>query len=78
MGSGDVIGRHQPVPESRQQDMKDQSDNAGGRMFKPRQQQMCGSMNEQRTDYGGYAQPQGFVRLVGHRVPKAKPPRAPS
>ncbi len=79
MGSGDIIGKRQSIPESRRLDMNDQSDNDGGlpRAAKARQQQMCGSMNEQRTDSGGYAQPQGFVRLVGHRVPKARPPRAP-
>ena len=76
MGRGDIVGSLNSKPN--QLTVKDQTeDRAGPRPSRPRQQQMCGSMNEQRTDHGGYAQPQGFVRLVGWRDPKVRPPRAP-
>jgi hypothetical protein len=77
MGRGDsVVGN--PKPKPNQSTVNDQAKDVGGpRPSKPRQQQMCGAMNEQRSDHGGYSQPQGFVRLVGHRDPKVRPPRAP-
>jgi hypothetical protein len=78
MGRGDtVVGNPNPKPE--QSTVKDQAENADSpRPSRPRQQQMCGAMSEQRSDHGGYSQPQGFVRLVGYRDPKVRPPRAPS
>jgi hypothetical protein len=80
MGSGDVIGRNQSIPQTRRLDMKDQSDSAGGppRASKPRQQQMCGAMAQQGDDYHTLSQPQEFVRLVGYRDPRVRPSRAPS
>jgi hypothetical protein len=80
MGSGDVIGTNQSIPETRRQDMKDAADSAGGppRAPKPRQQQMCGAMAQQGDDYHRLSQPQEFVRLVGYRDPRVRPPRAPS
>jgi len=79
MGSGDIIGRNQSIPETRRLDMKDQCDSAGGppRASRPRQQQMCGAMAQQGDDLHGLSQPQEFLRLVGYRDPKARPPRAP-
>jgi hypothetical protein len=72
-----VVGN--PDPEPNLPTVKKQAENADRpRPSKPRQQQMCGAMNEQRSDYGGYSQPQGFVRLVGYRDPKVRPARAPS
>jgi hypothetical protein len=80
MGSGDVIGRNQSIPQTRRLDMKDQSDGAVGptRASKPRQQQMCGAMAQQGDDYHTLSQPQEFVRLVGYRDPRVRPSRAPS
>ena len=79
MGRGDiVVGKDQVALNPRQSIVADQTENAGRpRPPKPRQQQMCGAMSEQRADSGAYSQPQGFVRLVGHRDPKVRPPRAP-
>ena len=34
-------------------------------------QKNCGAMTQQRCDSGYDSAPQGFVRLVGHRDPKA-------
>jgi hypothetical protein len=81
MGRGDiVVGKDQAPLNPRQSIVAaDQTENAGRpRPPKPRQQQMCGAMSEQRADSGAYSQPQGFVRLVGYRAPKVKPPVAPS
>jgi hypothetical protein len=35
-------------------------------------------MAQQGDDYHTLSQPQEFVRLVGYRDPRVKPPRAPS
>jgi hypothetical protein len=80
MSSDDVVGRHQSIPETRRKDVKDQPDNAGGqpRASRPPQQHMCGAMAQQGDDYHTLSQPQEFVRLVGYRDPRVKPPRAPS
>jgi hypothetical protein len=75
MGSGDIVVGN-PSSKPNQSTIKDQVEDVGGpRPPRPRQQQMCGAMNEQRADSGGHSQPQGFVRLVGHRDPKVRPPR---
>jgi len=77
MGSGDiVVGK--PL-KSRQSSVKDPADNGPGqqpRPAKPRQQQMCGAMTQQATDNRTPSQPQEFVRLVGHRDSKVRPPGA--
>ena len=80
MSSDDVIGRHQSIPETRRQDVKGQSGNSDGpqRAVRRRQQQMCGAMAQQGDDYHTLSQPQEFIRLVGYRDPKVRPPRAPS
>jgi len=77
MGRGDIVfGSQNSKPN--QSTVKDQPEDVGGsRRSKPRQQQMCGAMSLQGADSGGYSQPQGFVRLVGHRDPKVRAPRAP-
>ena len=36
---------------------------------------ICGAMSQQRGDSGNQSAPQKFVRLVGCRVPKARPER---
>jgi hypothetical protein len=79
MGSGDVIGRNQSIPEPRRLDMNVQTDETGGppRAARPRQQQMCGAMTQQGDGNRASSQPQEFVRLVGYRDPKVRPPRAP-
>jgi len=80
MGSGDVIGRNQAIPQPGLLDLKDQADDPGGRSrgAPSRQQQMCGAMTQQGDHTRASSQPQEFVRLVGHRDPKVRPPRAPS
>ena len=78
MGRGD-IGVGSPNSKPNQSTVKDQTEDvSGSRPPSPRQQQMCGAMNEQRADFSGYCQPQGFVRLVGYRNPKVRSARAPS
>jgi hypothetical protein len=37
---------------------------------------MCGAMTQQGTDNRTPSQPQEFVRLVGHRDSKVRPPGA--
>ena len=76
MGSGDIgVGK----ATSNQLTPKDQNKDADGpRPSGPRQQQMCGAMTQQGDDLHGLSQPQEFVRLVGYRDPKIRPPRAPS
>ena len=76
MGSGDiVVGK----ATSNQLTPKDQIKDANApRPPGPRQQQMCGAMTQQGDDHHGLSQPQEFLRLVGYRDPKARPPRAPS
>jgi hypothetical protein len=78
MGRGDiVVGNPNSKPD--RSTVKKQAENSDRPPPpKPRQQQMCGAMSEQRSDHGAYSQPQGFVRLVGYRDPKIRPPRAPS
>ena len=60
--------------------MKDPAESADTRatVQAARQQQMCGAMTQQGDDNHSPSQPQEFVRLVGYRDPKVRPPRAPS
>ena len=75
MGSGDIgVGKatcNQLTPK----DQNKGSDRP--RPSGPRQQQMCGAMTLQGDDHHGFSQPQEFVRLVGYRDPRIRPPRAP-
>jgi hypothetical protein len=77
MGSGDiVVGKATSRPN--QLIPKDQTKDADEpRPSSPRQQQMCGAMTQQSDDSRATSQPQEFVRLVGYRDPKVRPPRAP-
>ena len=76
MGSGDiVVGK----ATSNQLTPNDKIKGANApQPSRPRQQQMCGAMTQQGDDLHGLSQPQEFLRLVGYRDPKARPPRAPS
>jgi hypothetical protein len=38
---------------------------------------MCGAMTQQGDSNHTPSQPQEFLRLVGYRYPKVRPPRAP-
>jgi hypothetical protein len=78
MGSGDiVVGKANS--RTGQLPPKDQSKDADGpQQSAPRQRQMCGAMTEQGNDSRAISQPQEFVRLVGYRDPRIRPPRAPS
>jgi hypothetical protein len=77
MGSGDIVfGNATSKPD--QLTSKDPPENAGGpRSSRPRQQQMCGAMSQQGDSNHTPSQPQEFLRLVGYRYPKVRPPRAP-
>jgi hypothetical protein len=77
MGSGDVVvGK--PTSKPDQPTLKDPAHNADpSRPSRPRQQQMCGAMSQQGDEYHTLSQPQEFVRLIGHREAKVRPPRAP-
>ena len=78
MGSGDiVVGKATSKPN--QSTPREAADSTGGPVSsRPRQQQMCGAMSQQGDDYHNtLSQPQEFVRLVGHRALKVRPPRAP-
>jgi hypothetical protein len=75
MGSGDIVaGKDQTTIKPRQPIVKDQTENAGGPRPSRPQQQMCGAMTQQGSDNRASSQPQEFVRLVGCRDPKVKPP----
>ena len=74
MSNGDIVVGN-PNPKSDQSTGKDVG---GPPPSRPRQQQMCGAMTQQGDDYHTLSQPQEFVRLVGHRDAKVRPPRAPS
>ena len=76
MGSGDiVVGK----VTSNQSTPTDEAENdAGLRPSRPRQLQMCGAMTQQDDGNRAASQPQEFVRLVGYRNPKVRPPRATS
>jgi hypothetical protein len=76
MGNGDIVVS-KLTPGSRQSIVEDQAENTTGPRrgpIKPRQQQMCGAMTQQGTDNHSPSQQQEFVRLVGYRDPKARPP----
>ncbi len=77
MGSGDtVVGN--PDPRPNRSTLKNPAGSAEPPpTSKPHQQQMCGAMTQQSDDSRAISQPQKFVRLVGYRDPKARPPRAP-
>ena len=78
MGSGDiVVGKDQTTFKSRQSIVKDPPENAGTPRpgpATPPQQQMCGAMTQQGAGNRAASQPQEFVRLVGCRDPKVRPP----
>ena len=42
--------------------------------LKKKRPEFCGAMSQQRSDSGAQSTPQKFVRLVGCRDPKIKPP----
>jgi hypothetical protein len=76
MGNGDIVAGK---ATSNQLTPKEQIKNADGpRPAAPRQQQMCGAMAQQGDEYHTLSQPQEFVRLVGYRDPRIRPPRAPN
>jgi len=77
MGSGDIVVGN-PALKSNQPTLKDPAERADPpRSSNPRQQQMCGAMTQQGDHNHAPSQPQEFVRLVGYRDPKVRPPRAP-
>ena len=80
MGNGDiVVGK--AIPKSHQSIAADQTGNTVGPRpapTKPPQQQMYGAMSQQGDGNRAPSQPQEFVRLVGCRESKVRPPRAPS
>jgi hypothetical protein len=78
MGSGDtVVGN--AIPKSDQAAEKGPAATDPRQSPKPRrQQQMCGAMTQQGDDNHSPSRPQEFVRLVGYRNPKVRPPGAPS
>ena len=79
MGSGDIVVGN-AIPRSDQSAEKGPAETADPRQSpKPRrQQQMCGAMAQQGDDNHSPSRPQEFVRLVGYRNPKVRPPGAPS
>jgi hypothetical protein len=72
MGSGDIVVGN-PTPN--QSTPSDPGESAA--RPRPRQQQMCGAMTEQGDGNRAPSQPQEFIRLVGYRDPRVRPPRAP-
>ena len=78
MGSGDIVVGN-AIPKSGQPTVNDPAENADPqRPPRHRQQQMCGAMTHQGDGSRATSQPQEFVRLVGYRDPKVRPPRVPS
>jgi hypothetical protein len=76
MGSGDIVVGN-AIPKPGQSTVNDPASADPPRPSRPRQQHMCGAMTQQGDDSRATSQPQEFVRLVGYRNPKIRPPRAP-
>jgi hypothetical protein len=77
MGSGDIVVGN-AIPRSDPSAEKGPVETADPRRSpKPRQQQMCGAMSQQGDGNHSPSRPQEFLRLVGYRYPKVRPPRAP-
>jgi hypothetical protein len=77
MGRDDIVVGNS-TSKSNQSSAEEPAESAGGpETSNPRQQRMCGAMSQQGDDLHGLTQPQEFVRLVGHRYAKIRPPRAP-
>jgi hypothetical protein len=78
MGSGDIVVGYPTAAPNRSRLKDSAKDTDGLPSSKPHQQQMCGAMSQQSDHSQLPSQPQGFVRLVGYRNPKVRPPRTPS
>lgn len=77
MGSGDIVVGN-AIPKPGQSTLNGPAEGTDPpRWSRPRQQQVCGAMTQQVGDGQAPCQPQEFVRLVGYRDPKVRPPGAP-
>jgi hypothetical protein len=80
MVSGDIdVGKNPPARKSaavRPQHSDDRSDSPAPVRPHPGQEKShCGAMSLQRSSTDAVSTPQKFLRLVGHREPRKRPPR---